>query len=191
MDDRVVKATAEWISHQRWDWFVTITTQASMPEEALTRKFEALVRRLECDARGLRLVPKDLDRKHWERELRAVPKAKRLVWACAWEKQDRGAWHLHVLMSAPNLTRVRYRALGSWWKDSLFHKGAIIEEHDRGINWLVSRDADKRGGRSYTATGFVPPGSLRVDPVASQEAVRLYVAKYVAKDGHVVCSWMV
>tara|TARA_R110002096_G_C14657140_1_gene727108 strand:- start:1928 stop:2416 length:489 start_codon:yes stop_codon:yes gene_type:complete len=161
-----------------------------MPAEALERKFGALVRRIECEQRGLRLVHKDVDRRHWTRELKSVPKEKRLAWACAWEKQERGAWHLHVLMAAPNLPRVRYRAVTAWWKDSLFHRGAIVEENDRGINWLVTRDSEKRGGRSYAATGFVPPGSLRVDLVASQKAVRMYVAKYVAKEGHVVCSWM-
>lgn len=177
------------IAARRWDWFVTLTVKRSIEREGLEGKFRAFIRRIECEGWGLGLVPPETHPRNWSRELRDVPTSRRLRWSCAWERQQRGAWHLHLLLAAPRLPQVRFHRVIAAWHDLAARAGALTLEHDRGVNWLVSRDAEWRGARGWKRTGLEEPGWCDVKRVRSQEGVAAYCAKYVAKGGDVVLSF--
>lgn len=166
----------------RWDWFVTLTTREHLGRESLEKKFRTLVRRIETDKRGLGLV------------IPGAVKDMRLRWVCAWERQERGAWHLHVLMAAPNLPSARRVAVARWWEDLCWKRGELLIERSgetslgQPIDWLVTQDSPSRGKRGWKATGEIPPGFADVQLVKGQEAVAKYCAKYVVKGGDVVLS---
>jgi len=165
------------LAHRPWNWFVTLTTRAATFEEAFRRRYIELVA-----ATNVRLLGLAAGENLWH--------ADRLRWVCAWERQRRGAWHLHALWSSPRLAQVPFTEVHDLWRWSTpairgGRWGRFTTEREDGVDWLVSRDAPPRGdrsrGRQYDFSWLAPVRS-------SAGAAASYVTKYVSKGGLIDCD---
>ena len=100
--DELTEATAKFIDREDWDLFVTLTSRVSFAAETWGKKYRKFIRIIENDEAGLALKKRPL----WREQ-------ERIKYVCAWEPQKRGATHLHILMSAPNLKKVKR----NWMKE--------------------------------------------------------------------------
>lgn len=171
--DELVEATAQFIDRENWSLFVTLTTLTAYLPETLAKKVRKFIKTVENDDAGLGLGKRPL----WRKE-------ERLVYVCAWEPQRRGAWHLHLLLSAPGLKAVNRNWMAEQWNRLCQPRSRVFDVEIDGVKWLMTAKAMKNQKANRHLMGLA-----KVLPVESRAAVTKYCSKYVVKGGQIdICG---